>query len=109
VFTGHIFGNNDPQYRGIKLPKQYWKVVVIVKKGSNKLSATAYLLSQATLLRNLEDEAFSYGAYRTFQVPVKRIEALTDIQFGNLRSFDPLNNQEADVTREITELNEVIF
>jgi endonuclease G len=39
---------------------------VIVKPGG-KLSATAYLLSQKDLIKDLE-EAFTYGAYRMYQV-----------------------------------------
>ncbi|MCL5997889.1 MAG: DNA/RNA non-specific endonuclease, partial [Chloroflexi bacterium] len=33
VFTGPVFGDGDPEYRGVKLPQQYWKVVVILKQG----------------------------------------------------------------------------
>jgi endonuclease G, mitochondrial len=98
VFTGPIFSDEDDQYRDIQLPRQYWKVVAMVKD-DGKLSATAYLLSQAKLLQNIGEEAvgtFSYGAYRTFQVPVKRIEKLTGLDFGQLRNFDPKKNLESD-------------
>jgi endonuclease G len=73
-------------------------------KDDGKLSATAYLLSQAKLLQGIgeeafvpeDKEAFSYGAYKTFQVPVKRIEKLTGLDFGQLRNFDPKKNLESD-------------
>ena len=90
VFTGPVCDDTDRQYRGVKLPKQFWKVVVMVKHDTGKLSATAYLLSQSQLLDNLGAEVFSYGAYKTYQVPVRRIESLTGLKFGKLRSFDPL-------------------
>lgn len=98
VFTGPIFSDDDDQYRGIQLPRQFWKVVVMVKD-NGQLSATAYLLSQAKLIQGIGDEAleaFSYGAYRTFQVPVKRIEKLTGLSFGQLPNFDPKKNLESD-------------
>lgn len=43
----------------------------------DQLSATGYLLSQAALLDEFAEgkEACFFGAYRTFQVPVRRIEA----------------------------------
>lgn len=96
VFTGPVFSDGDDPYRGIRLPRQYWKVVVMVRD-NGKLSATAYLLSQESLIQNIGEEAFvpeafSYGAYRTFQVPVSRIEKLTDLDFGQLRNFDPKKN-----------------
>jgi len=99
VFTGPVFSDEDEQYRGIQLPRQFWKVVAMVKD-DGKLSATAYLLSQAKLLQGIGEEAFlegfSYGAYKTFQVPVKRIEKLTGLNFGQLRNFDPKKNLESD-------------
>ena len=65
-----MFGDDDPPYRGIRFPLQFWKIVAIAKSAA-LLSATGYLLSQARLSRDLE--AFTYGAYRTFQVPVHQI------------------------------------
>ncbi len=104
VFTGPVFSNGDDDYRGIQLPRQYWKVVAMVKE-NGKLSATAYLLSQKSLLQGIGEEAFmpedveafSYGAYKTFQVPVRRIEKLTGLNFGQLRNFDPKKNLESDL------------
>jgi endonuclease G len=103
VFTGPVFADDDDEYRGVRLPRQFWKVVVMVNK-SGELSATGYLLSQESLLRGLEEalrvealEEFSYGAYRTYQVPLTRIEELTGISFGKLADFDPLAMQEAAV------------
>jgi len=60
-------------------------------KATGKLSATAYLLSQESLLRGLEAEVeFSYGAYRTYQVQVAQIASLTGLSFGSLAELDPL-------------------
>ena len=61
-------------------------------KESGELSATGYLLSQEELIAGLEvlPEAFSYGAYKTYQVPVRRIEELTRLSFGHLVDADPL-------------------
>jgi endonuclease G len=104
VFTGPVLSQNDDAYRGVKLPRQYWKVVVMVKE-DGKPSATAYLLSQASLLQGIGEEAFtpedveafSYGAYKTFQVPVRRIEKLTGLNFGQLRKYDPKDHLESDM------------
>ena len=78
VFTGPVLAGDDEEFAGVQLPRQFWKVVVMVKE-SGELSATAYLLSQEELIAGLEvvPEEFSYGAYKTFQVPVRRIEELT--------------------------------
>ena len=92
VFTGPVFRADDMAYRGrYQLPAEFWKVVVM-RKADRALSATAYLQTQKNLLEDLE---FAYGAYRTYQVPVTRIEAITGLDFGTLRDHDPLAGQES--------------
>ncbi|MCB8936090.1 MAG: DNA/RNA non-specific endonuclease [Anaerolineae bacterium] len=87
VFTGPVFRADDMLYRGqYQLPAEFWKVVIMRRK-DRSLSATAYLQTQKNLLEDLE---FAYGAYRTYQVPVSRIEAITGLDFGPLRDHDPL-------------------
>jgi endonuclease G len=88
VFTGPVFRTDDMVYRGVQIPAEFWKVVVMVKTGGT-LSATAYLQTQKNLIDNLE---FAYGAYKTYQVPVSHIEELTSLQFGELRTHDPIDS-----------------
>jgi len=88
VFTGPVLRDDDTVYRElIPIPKDFWKVVVMAK-GSG-LSATAYVVSQKALIQDME-EAFTFGKYRTFQVPVKKIATLTGLDFGSLVAADPL-------------------
>lgn len=92
VFTGPVFRDDDMLYRGrYRIPAEFWKVVAMVRP-DGALSATAYLQTQKNLLDDLE---FAYGSYKTYQVPVARIEGLTDLDFGPLRAADPLGGQEA--------------
>lgn len=90
VFTGPVFRSDDIVYRGVQIPAEFWKVAVMVKE-DGKLSATAYLQSQKHLIDNLED---AYGAYKTYQVPVLKIEDLTGLDFGELRNYDPIAHVE---------------
>lgn len=95
VFSGPVFADDDEDYHGVKLPRQFWKVVTMAKT-PGLLSATAYLLSQESLIDGMEAAvAFSYGAYETFQVQVGEIERLTGLSFGSLSEFDPLAAPEA--------------
>jgi DNA/RNA endonuclease G (NUC1) len=50
VFTGPVLAADDDAYRGVQLPRQFWKVVVMVKE-SGELSATGYLLSPTLVTR----------------------------------------------------------
>lgn len=103
VFTGPVFAPDDDLYRGVQLPRQFWKVAAMVKDDGT-LSATGYLLSQESLIEGLESTApFSYGAYKTFQVPIRQVEDLTGLSWGALTESDPLEKIEATAApREIT-------
>jgi endonuclease G len=98
VFTGPVFRADDMLYRGkFQIPAEFWKVVVMVKQDGS-LSATAYLQTQKNLIEDLE---FAFGQYKTYQVPVSRVEALTGLDFGKLRQHDPLAHIEAALGRVI--------
>jgi len=86
VFTGPVFREDDMVYRKkYRIPSEFWKVVVVVKS-DGQLSATAYLLTQRDLLSSLE----LFGPYKTYQVAVSQIEALTGLSLGDLSARDPL-------------------
>lgn len=91
VFTGPVFGDDDKVLRGYRVPAEFWKVVVMVK-ADKTLSATAYIESQRDLVSNLE--GFQFGKYQTYQVPVRQVETLTGLHFGDLAQHDPLQNLE---------------
>jgi endonuclease G len=96
VFSGPVLAADDDTYRGVQLPRQFWKVVAMAKRPGD-LSVTAYLLSQEALIKGLEvaPETFSYGAYRTYQVPVRQVESITGLSFGSAADADPLGREEA--------------
>ena len=58
----------------------------------NHLSALAFMLSQEGLIANLPLEDFDVGPYRAYQVKVRENEARTKLDFGDLRSRDPLES-----------------
>ncbi|MBL7490829.1 DNA/RNA non-specific endonuclease [Frankia sp. AgB1.9] len=111
VFAGPVLSDDDQPYRGVLLPRQFWKIAVMVTAAGG-LSATGYLLSQADLIRGLEitPAAFSYGAYSTYQVPLARIASLTGLSFGALTASDPLDRLETtEATREITHPRQLVL
>ncbi len=106
VFSGPVFGDNDRSYRGVQIPEEFWKVVTVVNAFTKRLSVTGYLLSQGDLLGDLE---FVYGQFRTYQVPVARIEAKTHLSFGDLTSHDPLGSIESRPEREILGMDDIVL
>lgn len=104
VFTGPVFRADDMMYREkFQIPVEYWKVVTMIKR-NGEMSATAYLQTQKNLLVNLK---FAFGEYKTYQVPITRIEALTQLSFGNLSQSDPLAGVKTVIGYEIQGPNDV--
>lgn len=94
VFTGPIFGTQDPVYRGTAIPLMYFKVAAFLFEG--ELAATGYIVDQTPQLRDMPgielpgavDEAPPLGPFRTFQVPIRDIAALTNLDLAQLVAAD---------------------
>ncbi len=87
VLTGPVFASNDPEYRGFRLPQEFWKIVAIRRQDTGKLSVTGYMLSQKDMISGFE---FAFGKFKTYQVKVSKIASLTGLDFSALAAFDPL-------------------
>jgi endonuclease G len=90
VFTGPVLRDDDMVYRGVKIPKEYWKVVAF--RTDDRPSATAYMVSQGKLIEDLE---FVFGRYKTYQVAVAEVQELAGLDFGDLSRFDGFSNESA--------------
>lgn len=115
VFTGPVFNAEDYLFEfrlrddsldRLRIPLQYWKVVVMINAETEKLSATAYMISQKDLISKLE---FVFGQFKTYQLPIQTIEGITGLDFGNLKNYDPLKSIEAATVRELSRLTEIII
>jgi endonuclease G len=93
VFTGPVLSDDDPAYRDVQLPRAFWKVAVMRLADGGQLSATAYLVSQADLISNIE---FVYGQFKTYQLPITQVQKLTGLQFRPLIKHDPLNTAKTE-------------
>lgn len=89
VFTGPILKPSDPVKFGVKVPVEFWKIIAFIHDETGELSATGYRMSQKD---HLPEEEFIFGEFDTAQVPIRKIEHLTGLSFGNLAGHDPLND-----------------
>ncbi len=102
VFTGPVLGEDDPVIDGARAPLEYWKLVATLDENGTHLRATAYLLSQGQLIRDLMErrrltesvEGLTLGAYRTFQISVADLAEATGYDFGIYAEADPLRRTE---------------
>lgn len=91
VFTAPVLDAADPPYRGIRIPRRFWKVAAWLEtpaEGAPALAATGFVLDQAALIEQSTAAVSRLGAFRTFQVPIADIAELAAIDFGALTEAD---------------------
>jgi endonuclease G len=95
VFGGPVFQDDDRVYRGTRLPREFWKVLVFIEQG--QLKSHAFLLTQ-----NLNPfEALDLDEFRVFEITLAELEERTKLQFADeLRSTDAFAALAAIGTRE---------
>jgi endonuclease G len=102
VFTGPVLADDDLPYRGIRIPRQFWKVAAWTADGA--LASAGFVLDQSPLLEGLEleqavrrrlaaGEPPPLGPFRTFQVPVSQIAGLAGIDLTRLAAADRLTRE----------------
>ena len=68
VYGGPVFQSDDRVFRGVALPREYWKVIAFVSAGT--LTARAFVLTQ-----NLNQlESLDLDEFRVFQVRLDEVE-----------------------------------
>ena len=99
MFAGPVIREDDPEIKeGVRAPLEFWKLVAMVDADKNALHATAYMLSQGQLIRDLLEkrrkteavEGFVLGEYRTFQIAIRDLADATGYDFSIYTSADPL-------------------
>ncbi|UOQ90938.1 DNA/RNA non-specific endonuclease [Agromyces endophyticus] len=107
VFTAPVLAAGDPEYRGVRVPLRFWKVVAWNAGGaaaggaaaaataSPALATTAFVVDQAPLVDTSEARPVVGGApplgpFRTFQVPVADVAELTGLEMPELIAADVL-------------------
>ncbi len=86
LIGGPIYKENDLPYRGVLVPRSFYKVIAYVEGGN--LRAKAFVLTQDDLEANLE--AFGLEEFRVFQTTLRDLETTTGLTFGELGSHDTL-------------------
>jgi endonuclease G len=112
VMAGPIFASNDPMYRGIQLPRQFWKIIYFREAGDPAIKAKGYVLTQADLLNQLE--VLDLPEFSVFEVPIFRIGEMTGLSlpFGSvLEGLAQRREAEAaaeGIIRRISSVDEIL-
>ncbi|KAA9111055.1 DNA/RNA non-specific endonuclease [Microbacterium rhizomatis] len=115
VFTAPVLACDDPPYRGIRIPRRFWKVAAwATGVASAPLAAAGFVLDQSHLIDTTLAKGVTVvplGGFRTFQVPVGDIAVLAGIDVGALAAADVLTapTAAARAPRELNSLADVIL
>jgi len=96
VFTAPVLDPADPFYRGVQIPRRFWKIAAWIAQSG--LAATGYVLDQTDLIDPIlaadalvaEEVPPPLGAYRTFQVPLVDIADAAGVRMPELIAADVL-------------------
>lgn len=119
VMTGPVFAEDDPIYRPLyegqrlelRVPTDFWKVVVFQHDDSGEVVATAYMASQAAQLprRNRARPQFVFGAFDEYQLRIADLQEITQLDFGPLIERDVLADLSEGVTLSHAGVGDVIL
>jgi endonuclease G len=105
VITGPFLQSSDPVKFDVKVPVEFWKVIVFIHDETGELCATGYTMSQDKFLP--EDE-FVFGSFKTAQASIAAIEQKAGLSFGELAEIDPFIPTEG-VDTELTSVRQIQF
>jgi endonuclease G len=105
VFGGPIFRDDDRAYRGVKIPREFYKVLAYIEAG--QLKAKAFMLTQSLD----ELEVLDLDRFKVYQVALREVEQRGGFRFpNNLRagdSYAELLDERAEIVGERAELEGV--
>lgn len=105
VMTGPFFRKNDPVKFGVRIPVEFWKIILFIHDDTGELTCTGYTMSQEEFLSPLE---FVFGEFKEAQVPVSLIEKRAKLNFHGLARHDPLAGEESAYV-PLTHVSDVRF
>ena len=96
VFTGPVFRADDGLYRGVRIPRMFWKIAAwtVLADDTASLRAAGFVLDQSPLLADIDLRQLTsgnpppLGPFRTFQLPVERIAELSGLAIEQLVDAD---------------------
>ena len=98
VFNGPIFKKNDPVFRGIQVPMDFYKIVLwLTDKGD--LKATAFKLTQEDLVDDIDFEQLDLDQnteFQEYQCSIKWLQDKTQLDFSDFSKYDTFEGNDGD-------------
>jgi endonuclease G len=95
VLGGPVLDKDDPEFRGVRIPRSFWKVSAY-KGEDDRLRTAAFVLSQGDLIATLE--RLDLDPFRLFQVTLPELRQTTGLDFSALAETDVMANPELQLS-----------
>ncbi len=82
VFGGPILNTDDPVYRGVQIPNEFWKVICYVNEDDGELVHHCFVLTQRDLISNIE--RLNFDDFEVYEVPIHEITSKIGFAFKDL-------------------------
>src|SRR5690606_37688587 len=91
--TGPVLAVDDPAYRGIRVPRRFYKIAAWAGRDDGTLHAAGFVLDQGPALDDIDvglrpDAPPPLGPFLTYQVPIPDIARLTGLELATLVPAD---------------------
>lgn len=86
LFGGPLFRETDLAFKGVLVPRSYWKVIGYVEDGA--LKAKAYALTQEDLESKLP--TLGLEQFKLYQLSLPELSEMTGLDFGPLTAADTM-------------------
>ncbi len=86
VLGGPLFRPDDPVHRGVRIPKDFWKLLAYQDNADGRFKVAAYLLTQRDLITDLE--ILELDPFRVYQVSLEKLEEETQLTFRGIGAYD---------------------
>jgi endonuclease G len=108
VFTGPVLADDDPQYRDIKVPMRFWKIVVFERDG--ELRSVGLVASQKERIKlipgGVPESLNDPSPVAEYQKSIADIEQMTGLDFGKVTTADTFEGDEA-VNKKLESFEEI--
>ena len=104
VFSGPIFKESDPVYKGVQIPMEFYKIVLWLND-AKELQATGFKLSQRELIGDIDFEDIGINrniVFKPYQCSIQSLQMMCSIDFSDLFDYDTFHH---DYDREVVDEN----
>ncbi len=110
VMGGPIFREDDPEHRGVKIPRDFWKLLAFRDTADGEFKVAAYVLSQKEFVPT---EVLELDVFRLYQTSLSKLGQETQLNFDGLSDFDTFTSDTEAVSgsgvREVIGREDLLF